>query len=76
MKERDIKRERKTNLDNTFAEPRNIGNSLQILAVRVAIDLKIRLKRNSILYVQEVVTPQKKYLIHLHQKMRFTPFIN
>ena len=28
------------------------------------------------LYVQEVVTLQKKYLIYLHQKMRFTPFIN
>ena len=27
-------------------------------------------------YVQEVVTLRKKYLIHLHQKMRFTPFIN
>ena len=29
-----------------------------------------------ILYVQEVGTLQKKYLIYLHQKMRFTPFIN
>ena len=29
-----------------------------------------------VLYVQEVVTLQKKYLIYLHQKMRFTPFIN
>ena len=29
-----------------------------------------------ILYVQEVVTLQKKYLIYLHQKMRLTPFIN
>ena len=29
-----------------------------------------------ILYVQEVVTLQKKYLIYLHQKMMFTPFIN
>ena len=29
-----------------------------------------------ILYVQEVVTLQKKYSIYLHQKMRFTPFIN
>ena len=29
-----------------------------------------------LLYVQEVVTLQKKYLIYLHQKMRFTPFIN
>ena len=27
-------------------------------------------------YVQEVVTLKKKYLIYLHQKMRFTPFIN
>ena len=27
-------------------------------------------------YVQEVVTLQKKYLIYLHQKMRFTPLIN
>ena len=31
---------------------------------------------NLILYVQEVVTLQKKYLIYLHQKMRFTPSIN
>ena len=29
-----------------------------------------------VLYVQEVVTLQKKYLFYLHQKMRFTPFIN
>ena len=29
-----------------------------------------------ILYVQEVVTLQKKYLIYLHQKMRFTPIFN
>ena len=29
-----------------------------------------------LLYVQKVVTLQKKYLIYLHQKMRFTPFIN
>ena len=29
-----------------------------------------------VLYVQEVVTLHKKYLIYLHQKMRFTPFIN
>ena len=29
-----------------------------------------------LLYVQEVVTLQKKYLIYLHQKMRFTPVIN
>ena len=29
-----------------------------------------------LLYVQEVVTLQKKYLIYLHRKMRFTPFIN
>ena len=29
-----------------------------------------------ILYVQEVVTLQKKCLIYLLQKMRFTPFIN
>ena len=29
-----------------------------------------------LLYVQEVVTLQKKYLIYLHQKMRVTPFIN
>ena len=29
-----------------------------------------------LLYVQEVVTLQKQYLIYLHQKMRFTPFIN
>ena len=29
-----------------------------------------------VLYVQEVVTLQQKYLIYLHQKMRFTPFIN
>ena len=29
-----------------------------------------------ILYFQEVVTLQKKYSIYLHQKMRFTPFIN
>ena len=29
-----------------------------------------------VLYVQEVVTLQKKYLIYFHQKMRFTPFIN
>ena len=29
-----------------------------------------------VLYVQEVVTLQKKYLIYLHQIMRFTPFIN
>ena len=29
-----------------------------------------------VLYVQEVVTLQKKYLIYLHQKMRSTPFIN
>ena len=29
-----------------------------------------------VLYVQEVVTLQKKYLIYLHQNMRFTPFIN
>ena len=27
-----------------------------------------------LLYVQEVVTLQKIYLIYLHQKMRFTPF--
>ena len=32
---------------------------------------KIRL-----LYVQEVVTLRKKYLIYFHQKMRFTSFIN
>ena len=31
---------------------------------------------NNILYVQEVVTLQKKCLIYLHQKMRFTPFID
>ena len=30
----------------------------------------------NVLYVQEVVTLQKKYLIYLHQRMRFTPFIN
>ena len=30
----------------------------------------------NLLYVQEVVTLQKKYLIYLHQKMRFTPYIN
>ena len=30
----------------------------------------------NILYAQEVVTLLKKYLIYLHQKMRFTPFIN
>ena len=29
-----------------------------------------------LLYVQEVVTLQKKYLIYLHQIMRLTPFIN
>ena len=29
-----------------------------------------------VLYVQEEVTLQKKYLIYLHQKMRLTPFIN
>ena len=29
-----------------------------------------------VLYVQEVVALQKKYLIYMHQKMRFTPFIN
>ena len=29
-----------------------------------------------ILYVQEVVTLQKKYLKYLHQKIRFTPLIN
>ena len=29
-----------------------------------------------VLYVQEVVTLQKKYSIYLHQEMRFTPFIN
>ena len=29
-----------------------------------------------ILCVQEVVTLRKKYLINLHQKLRFTPFIN
>ena len=29
-----------------------------------------------LLYVQEVVALRKKYLIYLHQKMRFTPFIN
>ena len=32
--------------------------------------------RQNVLYVQEVVTLQKKYLIYLHQTMRFTPFIN
>ena len=31
---------------------------------------------NQLLYVQEVVTLQKKYLIHLHQKIRFTAYIN
>ena len=31
---------------------------------------------NTLLYVQEVVTPKKKYSIYLHQKIRFTPFIN
>ena len=31
---------------------------------------------NDYMYVQEVVTLQKKYLIYLHQKMRFTTFIN
>ena len=29
-----------------------------------------------LLYVREVVTLQKKYLIYLHQKMRFKTFIN
>ena len=32
--------------------------------------------QNLVLYVQEVVTLQKKDLIYLHQKMRFTAFIN
>ena len=32
--------------------------------------------RKDLLYVQEVVTLQKKYLIYMLQKMRFTPFIN
>ena len=31
--------------------------------------------KHFILYVQEVVTLQKKYLIYLHQKIRLTPFI-
>ena len=29
-----------------------------------------------LLYVQEVVTLQKRYLIYLQQKLGFTPFIN
>ena len=37
---------------------------------------KFRHYRQHVLYVQEVVTLQKKYLIYLRQKMRFTPFIN
>ena len=37
----------------------------------------IEIKTNcDILYVQEVDTLQKKYIIYLHQKMRLTPFIN
>ena len=34
------------------------------------------LKDEFILYVQEVVTLQKKYLKYVHKKMRFTPVIN
>ena len=30
----------------------------------------------TLLYVQEGVTLQKKYLIYLYQKIRFTPFFN
>ena len=33
-------------------------------------------RRREVLYVHEVVTLQKKYLMYLHQIMRFTPFIN
>ena len=35
-----------------------------------------RMQQGYILYVQEVVPLQKKYLIYLHQKIRFAPFIN
>ena len=38
--------------------------------------LGLKRESNDLLYVQEVVTLQKKYLIYLNQKMRFTPFIN
>ena len=31
---------------------------------------------NGLQYVQEVVTLEKKYLVYLHQKMRFTPVVN
>ena len=39
-------------------------------------DIRLYRSIRFVLYVQEVVTLQKKYLIHLHKKMKFTPFIN
>ena len=41
------------------------------LSVHRVVGIRILL-----LYVQEVVTLQNKYLIYLHKKMSFTPFIN
>ena len=54
---------------NTLA--RSVGS-----AVRSPLAAVCNINMINVQYVQEVVTLQKKYLIYLHQKMRFTPFIN
>ena len=70
-----------------FLELFNIYQNIEYLDMKIFSNQKIiktvfenvyyqEIKKNVILYVQELVTLQKKYLIYLHQKMRFTPFIN
>ena len=44
--------------------------------IRIQIRIHVNHLAITIQYIQEVVTLQKKYFIYLHQKMRFTPFIN
>ena len=45
-------------------------------SVRQSLTFIILASTSELLYVQEVVTLQKKYQIYLQQKMRFTPFFD
>ena len=51
-------------------------NYLYSYMMRIYATFKIPAVEKKVLYVQEEVTLQKKYLIYLHKKMRFTTFFN
>ena len=60
----------------TIAERESGGLTSRFLGAFSLYPGEAKKYETAILYVQEVVTLQKKYLIYLLQKMRFTPFIN